>query len=128
MEATTTHTQHRPPGDRVYLMDQRPLPFKKIILVCTNSREADERVCCAGGDSIALHAELKDWVARNGIKRHVRICKSGCMDRCEEGPNALVMPDNLWISGLDRTALETLKAQLAEEFAVREPKTGGEGA
>ena len=108
-------------------MDQRPLPFKKIILVCTNSREPGERVCCAGQDSIALHAELKEWVARNGLKRHVRICKSGCMDRCEEGPNALVMPDNLWLSGLDRAALETLKAQLAEEFDVRDPKSVGEG-
>lgn len=122
------HFLRRPPATKVHLMEKRPIPFKKIILVCTNSREAGERVCCAGQDSIALHAELKAWVAINGLKRHVRICKSGCMDRCEEGPNALVMPDNLWISGLDRAALEAVKAQLAEEFDVQEPKSIGGGA
>lgn len=101
-------------------MEKRPLPFKKIILVCTNSREAGERVCCAGRGSAALHAELKDWVARNGLKRYVRVCKSGCMDRCEEGPNALIMPDNIWISGIDHEALAAIQAQLAEEFSAGE--------
>jgi len=97
-------------------MDARPLPFQKIIFVCTNRREPGERVCCAGRESAELHAELKEWVAAHGLKRFVRVCKSGCMDRCEEGPNVLVMPDNAWFSGLDREALEKLKAWLAAEF------------
>lgn len=105
-------------------METRPLPFQKIILVCTNSREPNERVCCAGRGSAALHADLKDWVAQQGLKRHIRVCKSGCMDRCEEGPNALVLPDNIWISGLDREGLDSLKVGLLAEFGAG-PATPG---
>jgi len=97
-------------------MERKPLPFKKIVLVCTNSREPGERICCAAGGAVELHADLKQWVKAQGLQRHIRICKSGCMDRCEAGPNALVMPDNEWISGLDPAGLEALKAALAREF------------
>lgn len=93
-------------------MEIRPLPFQKIVLVCTNAREPGERVCCGGRESAALHADLKEWVAANGLKRYIRVCKSGCMDRCEQGPNVLLMPDNVWISGLDTAGLEQLKADL----------------
>lgn len=105
-------------------METRPLPFQKIILVCTNSREPGERICCAGQGSAALHADLKDWVAQQGLKRYIRVSKSGCMDRCEEGPNALVLPDNIWISGLDREGLDSLKVRLLAEFGAG-PATPG---
>lgn len=77
-------------------------------------------MCCAGGGSVDLHAALKQWVKDQGLKRYIRVCKSGCMDRCEDGPNALIMPDNTWICGLDEAGLEVLKRSLAAEFdAVR---------
>jgi (2Fe-2S) ferredoxin len=96
-------------------MDTHPLPFKKILFVCTNCRESGKRVCCSERDSIELHANLKQWVKDNKLKRHIRVCKSGCMDRCEEGPNVLVMPDNVWISGLESESLELLKTKLLQE-------------
>ena len=98
-------------------MKTQSLPFKKVLFVCTNCREAGERVCCAEGGSVALHADLKQWVKDQRLKRHIRVCKSGCMDRCEEGPNVLVMPDNVWISGLDEAGVEALKAQLLTHLA-----------
>lgn len=98
-------------------MEYRPLPFQKILLVCTNAREPGERVCCVGGGSIDLHADLKQWVKDQRLQRYIRVCKSGCMDRCEAGPNLLVMPDNQWVCGLDAAGLESLKATLAAEFA-----------
>lgn len=97
-------------------MNSRPLPFKKIVFVCTNCREPGERICCAEGGSVALHAELKQWVKEQKLNRHIRVCKSGCMDRCEEGPNVLLMPDNLWISAVDTAALDALKAHLLTEI------------
>lgn len=99
-------------------MDKRPLPFQKIIFVCTNVREPGERVCCSGRGSVALHAELKEWVAAQGLKRFVRVCKSGCMDRCEEGPNVMVMPDNTWLCGVEGEGLARIKTQLLEEFSA----------
>lgn len=99
-------------------MESRPLPFQKLIFVCTNAREPGERVCCSGRDSVALHAALKEWVATQGLKRYVRVCKSGCMDRCEEGPNILVMPDNTWFCGVDGEGLEQIKTRLLAEFSA----------
>ncbi len=98
-------------------MDTHALPFKKILFVCTNCREPGERVCCAERGSVALHADLKQWVKDQKLKRHIRVCKSGCMDRCEEGPNVLMMPDNIWISGLDEAGVEALKQQLLTSVA-----------
>ena len=97
-------------------MEYRSLPFQKILLVCTNCREPGERVCCAERGSADLHADLKQWVKEQRLQRYIRVCKSGCMDRCESGPNVLVMPDNQWICGLDHAGLAALKAMLAREF------------
>jgi (2Fe-2S) ferredoxin len=93
-------------------MKTQELPFKKIVHVCTNCREPGERVCCAERDSVALHANLKQWVKDQKLRRHIRVCKAGCMDRCEAGPNILLMPDNLWYSAVDEAGLERLKAKL----------------
>jgi len=108
-------------------MNTNPLPFQKIILVCTNCREPGERVCCAEGDSVALHAELKRWVKEQRLNRYIRVCKSGCMDRCEAGPNVLIMPDNTWISGLDQEGLEALKAQLLADMVLLPDNPRGSG-
>ncbi len=97
-------------------MNTKPLPFKKIIFVCTNCRDSGERVCCSERGSIELHADLKQWVKDQNLRHHIRVCKSGCMDRCEEGPNMLVMPDNVWISDLDADAVAAFKAELLAEF------------
>lgn len=97
-------------------MEYRKLPFQKILFVCTNVREPGERVCCASQGSADLHADLKAWVKDQGLQRQIRVCKSGCMDRCEAGPNMLVMPDNAWICGLDQAGLEAIKATLLREF------------
>jgi (2Fe-2S) ferredoxin len=109
-------------------MDTRPLPFQKINFVCTNARESGERVCCSGRGSVALHAELKEWVATQGLKRYVRVCKSGCMDRCEDGPNVLSMPDNTWLCGVDGEGLARIKAQLLAEFGAGRRSGGTESA
>ena len=36
---------------------------------------------------------------QHGLADRIRISSSGCMDVCEEGPNAMVFPDNRWICG-----------------------------
>lgn len=106
-------------------MNARDLPFKKIVHVCTNCREAGERVCCAARDSVAIHADLKQWVKDQKLRRHIRVCKSGCMDRCEEGPNVLLMPDNIWYSGVDQNDLAALKAKLLAGVVCTSGETTG---
>ena len=79
-------------------MDSHALPFKTIIFICINERPPGERECCHAKDSEALQRHLKALVKEHGLRGRVRVSKSGCMDRCEQGPNVMVFPDNLWYS------------------------------
>jgi len=72
-----------------------------MIFVCTNVRE-DGRVACAnpgrGGDKIC--EKLKAAVKEKGLKGSVRVASSGCLDLCEQGPNLVIFPDNIWYDGV----------------------------
>ncbi|MBI2424927.1 MAG: (2Fe-2S) ferredoxin domain-containing protein [Candidatus Hydrogenedentes bacterium] len=86
-------------------MEENDLPYDKIIFVCTNRRQPGDRVCCASGGSEDLHATLKSLIERRGLRRNVRVSRSGCMDRCESGPNIMVFPDNIWYSDVEEDEL-----------------------
>lgn len=86
-------------------MEEKVLPFKRIVFVCVNERNASDRVCCAARGGVALQEELKAMVKARGLKGRVRVCRSGCMDRCEQGPNVMIFPDNVWFSGVEPTDL-----------------------
>ncbi|MBI2435330.1 MAG: (2Fe-2S) ferredoxin domain-containing protein [Candidatus Hydrogenedentes bacterium] len=94
-------------------MEQKSLPYEKIVFVCTNQRAPGERVCCAGQGSIDLHAKLKELVKARGLRTRIRVSKSGCMDRCEFGPNIMVFPDNVWYSAVTEADLEAIVEKLA---------------
>ncbi|MBI3119276.1 MAG: (2Fe-2S) ferredoxin domain-containing protein [Candidatus Hydrogenedentes bacterium] len=94
-------------------MEQKSLPYEKIVFVCTNQRAPGERVCCAGRGSIDLHAKLKELVKARGLRTRIRVSKSGCMDRCEFGPNIMVFPDNVWYSAVTEADLEAIVEKLA---------------
>jgi (2Fe-2S) ferredoxin len=74
-------------------MDTSPLPFESMVFVCTNQRAPGERVACAnpGRAGQTVLDELKKGVLDRGLKGRVRVCKSGCQDRCEEGPNVVIV-------------------------------------
>lgn len=67
--------------------------FRKYVFVCENKREG-ERVSCADAGS-RLREILKDVVKSEGLSVDVRVCRSGCLDACEKGPNVLIEPDHL---------------------------------
>ena len=81
-------------------METRPVPYRKTVFVCTNTRE-DGRVACAnpgrGGDAIC--SALKDGIKKAGLKGKVRVARSGCLDLCEKGPNLFIQPGGEWICG-----------------------------
>jgi NADH:ubiquinone oxidoreductase subunit E len=68
--------------------------YRKIVLVCTNLRE-DGRECCAAKGSVELHKGLKE--AMKAADLSIRVSKSGCLDRCTEGPTVAIMPDDVWL-------------------------------
>ena len=67
--------------------------FQKYIFVCENKRE--EGACCARAGE-RIRELLKDAVKEKGLASKIRVSRSGCLDVCEEGPNVILMPDNVW--------------------------------
>ena len=70
----------------------KPL-FKKYVFVCEN-RRAEGCFCGEAGERIK--EALKKGVKEKGLAQAVRVSRSGCLDICDEGPNVLLMPDNIW--------------------------------
>jgi (2Fe-2S) ferredoxin len=52
-------------------------------------------------------------VKERRLRSKIRVSKSGCMDRCEDGPNVMVFPDCRWYSGVGLEDLDALLEEVA---------------
>lgn len=82
------------------MMKSQPVPYRRMVFVCTNVREEDGRPACGLRGSEKICAALKEEVKKRGLKGKIRALKSGCMDLCEAGPNVMIFPDNILHSGV----------------------------
>ena len=66
------------------------------MFICTNSRE--DGVCCQQHNAKEKRAEVKKYAKDLGLtgQGKIRINTAGCLDRCAEGPVAVVYPDQVW--------------------------------
>lgn len=96
-------------------MDKKAVPFRKTVFVCTNAREGG-RVACGnpGRGGLDLCEALKYAVKEKGLKGKVRVARSGCLDLCEEGPNAFVYPGGEWLSGVTPADVPALIEKLSD--------------
>ena len=70
--------------------------FRLHAFVCTNQRDPKKpRECCAAKNSLDVMTRLKRAAKSAGIK-DVRVNKSGCLDKCEQGISCVVYPDGIW--------------------------------
>ena len=70
--------------------------FRLHAFVCTNQRDPKKpRECCATKNSLDVMTRLKRAAKSAGVK-DVRVNKSGCLDRCEQGISCVVYPDGFW--------------------------------
>ena len=77
------------------LVDPAPY-FQKHVFMCTNRRDPGHpRGCCAEGDSVDLRNYMKAKAKQMGIQ-NIRVNSSGCLDRCEIGPNMVIYPEGVW--------------------------------
>ncbi|MBI3273385.1 MAG: (2Fe-2S) ferredoxin domain-containing protein [Planctomycetes bacterium] len=88
-------------------MNEGPSPYRKVLFVCGNQRQGGLAACGDRG-SLDLVERLKAYVKSHGLKKKVRVARSGCLDLCELGPNVAVYPDNKWYSGVRAEDLETI--------------------
>lgn len=64
--------------------------YRKHVFVCTSGKHCP----LSGADEVlkALRAEIELL----GLKKQIRINKSGCLDQCGNGPMLVVYPDAVW--------------------------------
>ena len=100
-------------------------PFEIHVFVCTSGGT------CPHQGSVAVHAYLKEAVARAGLKGKVRVNNSGCLDQCGHGPTLVIYPENVWYSHVTREEAEViftehiLGGRPVERLMFRAPKPGG---
>ncbi len=76
--------------------------YERHVFFCLNERE-NGAACCGGHHAAAMQQHAKSRVKAldlNG-KGHIRINKSGCLDRCNEGPCIVVYPEGVWYTYVD---------------------------
>ena len=92
-------------------MNEEKIPYQRMVFVCCNIREEDDRPACGlrGGEKIieALKAEVK----KRGLKGKIRALKSGCQDLCEKGPNVMIYPEGTLCSGVTPEDIPALVAK-----------------
>ena len=83
--------------------------FKHHVFFCLNQRDPPEK-CCADAGAVELQKYAKDRVKARGLagKGGVRVNKSGCLDRCEEGPCVVVYPEGVWYTSVDRSDIDEI--------------------
>ena len=93
-------------------MEKSVLPYKQMLFVCTNARKPEERISCGGEGrcGVELLEKLKDYVKGHRLEKVARVVKSGCHEKCELGPNIVVMPQNIFISGLNSSDVDSVIA------------------
>lgn len=70
--------------------------YKRHLFLCANERE--DGICCQDHGATGMRAYAKQRTKDLGIAGPggVRVNTAGCLDRCGEGPVAVVYPDAVW--------------------------------
>lgn len=104
-------------------MNERKVPYKRMIFVCTNEREG-EAACgnAERGESCGLKLleMLREEVKARGLKKRIRIAKSGCMDLCALGPSVMVFDEKGEYSFLSRVSKDDVPQIVQKEIASLE--------
>jgi (2Fe-2S) ferredoxin len=84
--------------------------YERHIFFCCNQREGTDRPSCNGKGASAMRDYAKQRVKELGLagQGKVRVNMAGCLDRCEEGPCAVVYPDAVWYTYVDRADIDEI--------------------
>ena len=87
--------------------------FKHHIFFCTNQRD-DDGTCCQQHGAQSLRDYAKQRTKELGIAGKegcVRVNSAGCLNRCEEGPVAVVYPEGVWYTYVDKDDIDEIIEQ-----------------
>ncbi len=84
--------------------------YLRHIFFCTNQRD-DGSACCQQHGAQALRDYAKQRSKELGIAGQagkVRVNTAGCLNRCELGPVAVVYPDDVWYTYVDKDDIDEI--------------------
>lgn len=83
--------------------------YKHHVFFCLNERKGGE-ACCAQNDAQAAFDHCKSRVKADGLAGPggVRVNKAGCLDRCAGGPVAVVYPEGIWYTYVDKADIDEI--------------------
>lgn len=89
--------------------------YARHIFFCVNERE--DGICCQDHDAMSLRNYAKKRIKTLGLSGQgkVRVNSSGCLDRCSEGPVAVVYPEAVWYTFANRHDID----EIIEEHLVQ---------
>ena len=101
-------------GKYTLVMDKQPVPYERTVFVCAHAR-TDGRAACdnPGRNGEAICGALKKAIKERGLKDRIRVAKTGCLDRCGQGPNIFIYPENEWLSGVSEADIPDLLKRIA---------------
>ena len=83
--------------------------YGRHIFFCLNERKNGEDAC-ANHDAQAGFDLCKSRIKQAGLSGpgKVRVNKAGCLDRCAGGPVAVVYPEAVWYSFVDKEDIDEI--------------------
>ena len=83
--------------------------YERHIFFCLNERSSGE-ACCAQHQAQQAFDHCKARVKELGLAGpgQVRVNKAGCLDRCAGGPVAVVYPEAVWYTYVDRADIDEI--------------------
>lgn len=87
--------------------------YRHHIFFCTNQRQ-DGSACCQDFNAREMSEYAKQRAKELGIAGRegcVRVNSAGCLNRCEEGPVAVVYPEGVWYTYVDKDDIDEIIEQ-----------------
>ena len=69
--------------------------FEKHVFVCENIRDSSNKKSC-GKVGAQIRVVLKKGIKHRKLSDKIRINKSGCLGKCNQGPCVVVYPQSKW--------------------------------
>ena len=99
--------------------------YKRHIFFCLNQRDKGEDACSnhgaqAGFDHCKSRVKGESLSGPGGV----RVNKAGCLDRCADGPVAVVYPEAVWYTFVDKHDIDEIvdshlkKGQVVERLLL----------
>lgn len=79
--------------------------FKKHVFVCTSGKTCPSQ----GSEQICI--DMKNMISDLGLKKEIRINKSGCLGQCGDGPIVVVYPEAVWYAGVQHDDIKEIVDQ-----------------